>query len=273
MSPEGPIVSGLDGDEATRFFGLLESTPSALLLLDYDGTLAPFRPDPAEAVPYPGVDALLRDLMASGGTRLAIVTGRSLESILPLLKLSPLPEIWASHGRERRRPGGEVRRAEPTEAQQAGLARALGAARSAGLDGRVEEKPFSVAFHVRGVSKEIATESLKGIRALWEPMTERATLALHVFDGGLELRAPGRSKADAVESLLGGYSTGAPAAYLGDDETDEDAFRALGERGLPVLVRPEWRETAARLWLRPPEELLRFMELWLGARGKAPGSA
>jgi trehalose 6-phosphate phosphatase len=60
-----------------------------------------------------------------------------------------------------------------------------------------------------------------------------------------------------------------PAAYLGDDATDERAFRAISGRGLSVLVRPSWRQTAAELWLRPPEELLDFLNRWLEAlRGR-----
>jgi trehalose-6-phosphatase len=52
------------------------------------------------------------------------------------------------------------------------------------------------------------------------------------------------------------------AAYLGDDATDEDAFKAIRGRGIGVLVRPQFRATAADFWLKPPEELLEFLERW-----------
>jgi trehalose 6-phosphate phosphatase len=51
-------------------------------------------------------------------------------------------------------------------------------------------------------------------------------------------------------------------AYLGDDRTDEDAFMALRGRGLAVLVRPDLRATAAEVWIRPPDELLLFLQRW-----------
>jgi trehalose-6-phosphatase len=54
-------------------------------------------------------------------------------------------------------------------------------------------------------------------------------------------------------------------AYLGDDRTDEDAFKALAGRGLAVLVREELRPTAAAVWLRPPVELLDFLQRWMTA--------
>jgi trehalose-6-phosphatase len=54
-----------------------------------------------------------------------------------------------------------------------------------------------------------------------------------------------------------------PIAYLGDDLTDEDAFVALGYRGYSILVRGEVRASSARFWLRPPEELLGFLDGWI----------
>ena len=62
-------------------------------------------------------------------------------------------------------------------------------------------------------------------------------------------------------------------AYLGDDRTDEDAFRALRGRGLSVLVRAEPRETAADAWIRPPEELIEFLRTWRREAGRAPHPA
>ncbi|MGH9571319.1 MAG: hypothetical protein ACRD4F_16865, partial [Candidatus Angelobacter sp.] len=57
------------------------------------------------------------------------------------------------------------------------------------------------------------------------------------------------------------------AAYLGDDLTDEDAFQAINGRGLSVLVRPAWRSTTAQAWLRPPGELIQFLNDWIHACG------
>jgi trehalose 6-phosphate phosphatase len=58
---------------------------------------------------------------------------------------------------------------------------------------------------------------------------------------------------------------GTPTAYLGDDNTDEHAFQAVNGRGLSVLVRSGWRQTAAQLWLGPPDEVLGFLTRWLEA--------
>jgi trehalose 6-phosphate phosphatase len=53
---------------------------------------------------------------------------------------------------------------------------------------------------------------------------------------------------------------GAMIAYLGDDLTDEDAFRAVKGYRLGVLVRAELQPTLVDLWLRPPGELLALLE-------------
>ena len=101
-------------------------------------------------------------------------------------------------------------------------------------------------------------------------------LALLEFEAGLELRA-GRNKGGAVEAILAEAGAGAgdrtdcPVAYLGDDLSDESAFRAVrrvGRRGLSVLVRREWRETAAEVWLRPPDELKGFLMKWAEAANR-----
>ena len=92
-------------------------------------------------------------------------------------------------------------------------------------------------------------------------------LSLLEFESGLELRA-GRDKGEAVEAIIEETGTGGPVAFLGDDLTDELAFRAVNAAAgahLSVLVRREPRETAADVWLKPPGELLGFLERWISA--------
>ena len=258
----GVIPPGLEGEEVCLLLDRLEDAPASLLLLDYDGTLAPFRTNPARALPYPGVLPLIQGIWEGGRTRVAFVTGRSLEGILPLLGMNPLPEIWASYGREHRLADGTSQTIPPTPEQAKGLAEAERRFAGAGPPARLEKKPFSLAAHVRGLYAGSAKAALRALGESWREVAEAAGLELLAFDGGLELRAPGWTKRDAVRAILVEAPVCGPVAYLGDDETDEGAFQALGKRGLPILVRGKWRPTAARVWLRPPGELLRFLEAW-----------
>jgi len=131
----------------------------------------------------------------------------------------------------------------------------------------MEVKPGGVAVHWRGLDAARAEKIAKEVSRLWRPLLERAPLRLLEFDGGLEIRVAGPGKGDAVNAILRETTPGAAIAYLGDDQTDEDAFHALKGNGLTALVRAQSRPTAAEIWLQPPHELLQFLEEWLRASG------
>ncbi len=247
------------------FFAQVAMAPHSALLLDFDGTLAPFRLDPLEVRPWAGVPLLLEKIHRLGRTRIAIVTGRPSLQVASQLGL-PFLEIWGLHGTERLRPDGTIEEQPLRENEATALAAAREAVRSIGLGPKVrfEDKRNAVVVHWRGVTPRVAETLRNGLRELLEPFAEVAKMHLLQFDGGIELRA-GRNKGDAVRSLLAEVGDQAPLAYLGDDVTDEDAFRALGDRGLSVLVRRESRASAAQLWLRPPAELRAFLTSWLAA--------
>lgn len=245
------------------FWDLVKVAPAPLLMLDYDGTLAPFVTDRDLAVPYPGIERLLERILADGRCHLVIVTGRAVEDIPRLLSLDPLPEIWGCHGWERRLPDASIRRLElPDEARRA-LKLAWRWGHSAGLDKRLEEKPFSVAVHWRGLEAKARDDLQAQAEDSWGVLAAQGGLDLHPFDGGLELRCPGRNKGDVVQDLLAEAPADTLAVYLGDDLTDEDAFQALGPNGQGILVRQEYRRTAAAHWLQPPEQLLDFLQTWV----------
>ena len=261
-------------DPVAAFLDTLAAAPSRVLLLDYDGTLAPFRVERDQAVPYPGVREAVRGLMASGRTRVAVISGRHLADLRPLLAVEPPPELWGSHGWERIEPGGALRVRELPAATAAALREAGRALAAPGLAGRVETKPTSIAVHVRGLPAPDAERMTAAVRTAWEALAGDGSLAVHAFDGGIELRASGWDKGDAVRSVLDAEPPGTAVAYLGDDATDEDAFRALDAlaadgrvRRLGVLVRAERRESTAGVRLEPPGQLLDFLQRWHRAAG------
>jgi len=234
---------------------------SRVLMLDYDGTLAPFHVRPELAVPYPEVSAVLEAIIEAGGTRVVIVSGRPADELPPLLRLAKRPEIWGSHGWERLLPDGRRVLEEPgLAARQALQEAALATEAMMPPAARLERKLASIALHWRGLPPAVSSGLAKDARALWE---ERAAdLEILPFDEGLELRARGCNKQFAVKAVLSETAPSAVAAYLGDDITDEDAFSAVKARGLSVLVRAEFRTTEADVWLTPPQELVAFMKHW-----------
>jgi len=244
------------------FFTRVAATPYRALLLDYDGTLAPFRSARDQAFPYPGVRALLHTLITAGQTRVIVVSGRSIADLERLLGVDPLPELWGSHGWERRLPDGTYRAFELSPRATEGLRAARQVAVMHGFDTLLESKPTSLALHWRGLAPTAMQALRVEIGELWTPIALHYRLAVHPFDGGLELQIPSHNKGTAVQTVLDELDPATTLAYLGDDLTDEDAFRTIGHRGLRILVRPEPRLTAADLWLRPPDDLLAFLRRW-----------
>ena len=248
-----------------RFFYELSRARESALLLDYDGTLAPFHVDRDKAVPYPGIAMLLTEIMKTGHSRVVVVSGRTAKEVVSLLGVVPHPEIWGVHGLQRLNPDGTCETTPLDETATRAFAEADLWLAAMGLQNLAEHKPGALAVHWRGLPAGQQSEIRHTVSLGWLAIAYRASMALQQFDGGLEMRIAMRDKGDAARAVLRELVPDAPVAYLGDDETDEDAFRALGDRGLRVLVRPEWRKTDADVWLQPPGELQVFLCDWLEA--------
>lgn len=237
----------------------------SLLMLDYDGTIAPFRQNPEHAFPYPGFSPLLQQIVRTGKTQLVIISGRDARKIVPLLKIHPHPEVWGLHGLHRLKPDGSIEVSPLDPATVHALAGAKNWLFCQDLLYAAELKTGSIAVHWRGRS-ECEVEAIRG-RVLpgWTMIAKATGLSLLEFNGGIEIRTPQTNKGDAVRTILSEMHSNTPAAYLGDDSTDESAFQALNGMGLSILVGPRERSTAAQLWLKPPDEVLDFLNLWFQA--------
>jgi trehalose-phosphatase len=255
----------VNGIEVEQFMNAVAQSAVSALLLDYDGTLAPFCLNREQALPYPGVTALLQEIIDNGRTRVVMITGRNAHEVGPLLAVHPIPEIWGCHGLERLKPDGTYETPRVDEPVLHALANADQWLRNQGLHNRAEFKAGAVAVHLRGLDEAAAAEARSRVLLGWRPIAHSTPMELLEFDIGIEMRMPGRDKGDAVRIILDEIGPETPVAFLGDDVTDELAFRALGIRGLSVLVRPEWRTTAAAVWIKPPEGLREFLTRWLQA--------
>ena len=88
------------------FLERLKKASSAVLLLDYDGTIAPFHVDRFRARPYAGVLSLLDKIADSGKTRVAVISGRQFPELKALLEPFDNVEMWGLYGMERLRLNG-----------------------------------------------------------------------------------------------------------------------------------------------------------------------
>jgi trehalose-phosphatase len=241
----------------------LRSAPRSLLMLDYDGTLAPFRVDRFEAVPYAGVEDRLARLSRLERVRLILVSGRSVRELRDILGPGIQAEIWGSHGRERLSKKGTYKLFALDPGQQAAMEHVIQEMSALDLKETLEIKPASIAVHWRSVDLATQERIRSSIRSVFSGLPGKNGLHLLPFDGGLELRSMERTKGTVVDQMLSETPPEIPKAYLGDDLTDEDAFAVLGDRGYSILVRSEVRESKARFWIQPPEELLMFLDEWI----------
>jgi len=231
------------------------------VFLDYDGTVTPIAARPEVAVLSQEMRAALRDL--SRVCPVAIVSGRDRADVEALVGIDSVL-YGGSHGFDIAGPGGQ--RFEPPE-----LASSAGALESAARELQqrtrevcgvfVESKRYAIAVHYR----QVAEPEVERVRIAFEEVARKHP-ELQCTEGKkvLELRPRiAWDKGRAVLWLLRALGMDGPdalALYVGDDVTDEDAFAAVRDCGIGILVAAEARPTYARYLLRDPEEVRQFLE-------------
>lgn len=234
----------------------------AVLFLDYDGTLSPIADRPDQT----GITLTLRASLKrlSRKIKIAVISGRSLRDIKKLVALKGIVYV-GNHGLEIEGPqlefrgpaGPEVKRFFKRVAD--GLKRELLPVKGAVL----EDKGFSLSVHYRLVDKKDKKIFEKAFyRAAGAYIREKKVR----FKKGrkvFELRPPLEwDKGRAVLWLLSqkkfAQRKGVFPIYLGDDATDEDAFKVLPGRGAGVLVGRR-KPSYARYYLKNCGEVERFL--------------
>jgi trehalose 6-phosphate phosphatase len=252
------LPSGLERLDAVA--SRLDSKRLALFL-DYDGTLTPIVSRPEEALLPEATRDTLRRL--SGRATVAVVSGRSLADVKALVGLDTL--VYAgNHGFEIRGPEGASLSHEIGREFQddvANVRKALEPELHSVPGAWTEDKTQSLSVHYR----QVAEDRVADVEAIVDRvLKDFPRLRKHFGKKVLEIRPridwdKGRAVLWLLEALhLDGE--GVLPMYLGDDVTDEDAFRALAGRGLGVLVSDVPRPSAAVLRLRDPGEVRLFLE-------------
>ncbi|WP_245593410.1 trehalose-phosphatase [Azospirillum halopraeferens] len=232
------------------------------VFLDYDGTLTPIVDRPDLAILDPATRAAVARLAEL--CPVAVVSGRDLDDVRRLMDLDGL--VYAgSHGFDIRGPSLRTRigleYVPALDSAHAALNRRLG-----DVDGAlVERKRFAIAIHTRRVAADAKPRVAEAVRAVaGEHPDLRVTGGKEIHE--LRPNLPW-DKGRAVLALLDALELsgdGVLPLYLGDDETDEDAFRALADRGpgrgAGVRVMETPAPTAAAWRLHDPAEVRLFLE-------------
>src|SRR5450631_3192573 len=176
--------------------------PSALVALDFDGTLAPISPHPDDARPLADAHQILRDVRATGAA-LAVVTGRSVASLLRVSGFDDVPGIviYGLHGVERWE-DGQLRAPSPPAGLLELRLSLPGLPASVADDGAIwiEDKNLALVIHTR-----LTADPDRLFETLRAPVTEAAAAAgLETRPGKevLEICIPGTDKGTAIRELI-----------------------------------------------------------------------
>lgn len=231
------------------------------VFLDYDGTLSPIVENPADAVLSESMRRAVSEL--ADVTPVAVISGRDLNDVRERVDVEGIAYA-GSHGFDILGPEGADLTLEKGEEFVPALDRAEEELRRRlrRIDGaHLERKRYSLAVHYRQVAERDVPTVQKHVDQVLAGISElHKTHGKKVFDLQPDIDW---NKGKAVDWLLEELDLGGPDTipmYIGDDVTDEDAFRALEGRGITVAVQEEPAPTAAEYRLREPDEVEQFLE-------------
>lgn len=230
---------------------------AASLFVDLDGTLAEIRERPSDVRPDSERTWLLLDACDQMAGRVAVISGRPIAEVDLILERACI-SVAGLHGLEWRSPLGEYNAwsAHPAISEAADVFSAFAAAQP-GLE--VERKGQSVALHYRR-----APQAEEAVLDLAQRLADASGLDLQPGAMVAELRTPGADKGSAVLSFQRDVPfRGSLPIYIGDDLTDEAAFRAVAAQGGVGILVGAARRSAAKALIETPEGVRRWLRAGL----------
>ncbi|KAJ0260729.1 trehalose-phosphate phosphatase I [Hirschfeldia incana] len=243
-----------------------------VMFLDYDGTLSPIVDDPDRAFMSNKMRRTVKKLAKCFPT--AIVTGRCIDKVYNFVKLAEL-YYAGSHGMDIKGPTKGYSRHKRVKQsllyQPAGdyhpmIDEVYGQLleKTKSIPGvNVENNKFCASVHFRCVDEKKWSELVLQVRSV---LKEYPTLKLTQGRKVFEIRPmiewdKGKALEFLLESLGFGKSNNVFPIYIGDDRTDEDAFKMLRDKGegCGILVSKFPKDTVASYSLQDPSEVMSFL--------------
>ena len=240
-----------------------------LLFLDYDGTLTPIAPSPEQATLPSSTRSVLQRLSRNPRVTVALVSGRPLANLRQLVRVRNLSYV-GNHGLEMWHRGRRTGVFVPGSSREA-LSRIR--PRFAGLaedvpGARLEDKGLSLALHYRLAHTSQVARLKAGIGREVRSFVRSGALTVVNGKKVIEVR-PGLNwtKGHATLRLMKRVRRRSLLPiYIGDDQTDETAFRML-RGGITIRVGRHQR-SKAQYYVRNVREVLRFLE-WMAPVSEA----
>jgi alpha,alpha-trehalase len=247
-------------DQIKKVLDRLRVAKRIFLFLDYDGTLTPIVPHPHDAYLSEETKNLLLRIKKNPRVLLTIVSGRSLKDIRNRVGLKGIYYI-GNHGLEIFGPKQGTKRFVSKK-----IIRLLEGIRDRLNDQYrdvegvlIEDKGCILAVHYRNVDPRWVPSIL--IKLKQEMMNSAVPLCLGFGKYVIEVKPLSSvNKGVAVLELLNHIDPGGVLPlYMGDDQTDEDAFRALKGKGVTIFVGSPGL-SSARYYVKDPSEVSQFLE-------------
>jgi alpha,alpha-trehalase len=245
----------------------LSSAPELALFLDYDGTLTSIRKQPSQAVLSRNMKKLLRELSLLPGIHLTIVTGRAMEDIRALVPLETIG-FAANHGLQLSFPHWEwIHPAVPKSVFRVQiLVRLLENICDVIPKVRIENKGLTIAIHYRNVDSRYVDLLKQTILRLMVPFS--SNLKFSYGKKVFEIRPDiAWDKGEAIKKIMKAKkcSKQCMPIAIGDDLTDEDAFRVMRSRGVSIHVGKTCN-TIAEYYLQNNLQVETFLKTILDVR-------
>jgi len=247
----------------------LAAAERVFCFLDYDGTLSPLAPTPDAAAPLHGTATLLEKLATMPGIDIALVSGRT---IADLRRSLDVPGIYyvGIHGLEIGLPNGAVELSDRVAVVRSvlpAIRRQIEHALANRPGVLIEDKGLALACHYRLASPTDAVVVRDTVTRIAQSYRRRgARISLMHGHEVAEIRSAFANKGKTVCRLLATYSPAALAVCIGDDRTDEDAFKLLPADAITIRVGPAQLPTAARYRLDDPGEVQQFLRALMACR-------
>ena len=239
----------------------IRTSSHVLLFLDYDGTLVPICKEPSLAKLSSEGKTLLRTLSKIPWLSMGIISGRPLKEVRKLVGIKEICYA-GNHGFEIL-----FRRKNWIHPELKGFESNLGRVvlglknSTKGIKGVVvEDKRLTVSVHYRNLAGTSPKNVLKIVSRVLEPYPGIFTISRgkKVYEVRPRIKW-GKGEAVVKLSQLLGFKTMPMKVYIGDDQTDEDAFRVLGKGDISIRVGYR-KGSKARYFCKGSGEVLRFLE-------------
>ena len=240
------------------------SEQPVFLFLDYDGTISPIARKPQLAVTPKQTRSVLHELSKIPHCRIAVISGRGLEDIICRVGLKNI--IYSgNHGLEIA--GPQVRFKSPVTNKHRETLKNISQAlhnRLKPIEGvLIQDKALSISVHYRLVDPKNVPLVKKIFCEVTAVNFIREEIRVHLGKKVIEVAPPVNwDKGKAVLWLLHNMSFSEKSSilpvYIGDDTTDEDAFKILKDSGLTIFVGKS-KKSAAQYYVKNTSEVLAFL--------------